>query len=303
MPADFTDFIISQLRAQGVHIRSMHGSNILAYCVTGHDHKSASLSIRKVDGMFNCFGCGIKGQNWNALQAYLPNIELIPEQDLPDKSTLIAIRLRDRLRAAVLEMQLPWGIEPWVGTYRHASQYTLDALGACKWFDPLSHCYRILFPVTVERDLVGWAARRLDSSDDQRYRNSTGFQSKRWVFPFDVTAQLVDDTVVLVEGPYDAIRLVNMNIPAVCIFGTKNYTSDKKGIISRLGVERVVLALDNDHGGEGARLDMALDLRTQFIVEHFLPPPGKDPGNMPIEAVHYLAAMVRRRVTPERGVR
>lgn len=34
-----------------------------AYCFRGHDTKSASLNFSKAKGVFNCFGCGVKGDS------------------------------------------------------------------------------------------------------------------------------------------------------------------------------------------------------------------------------------------------
>lgn len=290
---DLSDFITQQLQAQGVRFRTGGSKDIQAYCPQGHDRKSASLLIRRADGAFICFGCGIKGRNWNHLQRYIPGIELIPDAELPDDSDLAADVLRKRLAQDSNRVELPWDTEPWVGGYRHVRQQVLQRIGARKWFDGINRCWRILLPITEERTLVNWTSRRLDESKEHRYRNHPGISVKHQVFPFDYVANMNPTTVVVVEGPYDALRLVNYGIPALAILGTKNWDFHKVGLISRVGfVGRVILALDNDTGGNAARLGIAMDLKQVFEVDHFFPPPELDPGDMPKQALDQLARLI-----------
>jgi 5S rRNA maturation endonuclease (ribonuclease M5) len=59
-------------------------------------------------------------------------------------------------------------------------------------------------------------------------------------------------TLWLVEGQRDALRLIRLGIPAVCIMGTNNFTEAKADIICGLGVTRVVLMMDGDEAGRKA---------------------------------------------------
>jgi DNA primase len=292
-PKDLTDFITQQLQAQGVRIRSGSAKDLAVYCPQGHDRKSASLLVRRADGAFICFGCGIKGRNWNHLKRYLPGIETLPDEVLPSDGDLAGDALQRRLDKADSLVELPWDAEPWTEGYKHVRPSVLQEIGARRWFDGVSRCWRILFPISEDGELVNWTARRLDHSDDQRYRNHPGISVKSQVFPFDYVARMRPTTVVVVEGPYDALRLVNYGIPALAILGTKNWDVHKVGLISKVGfISRVILALDNDRGGQGARLGIALDLKQAFEVDHFHPPPEKDPGDMPKQALDLLAQLV-----------
>jgi 5S rRNA maturation endonuclease (ribonuclease M5) len=292
-PKDLTDFITQQLQVQGVRIKSGSAKDIQAYCPQGHDNKSASFLIRRADGMFICFGCGIKGRNWNHLKRYLPGIELLPDEALPNDGELAGNDCQRRLDRDISTVEIPWDSEPWTEGYKHVRLSVLQEIGARSWFDGVSRCWRILFPIAEAGELVNWTARRLDKSDDQRYRNYPGVSAKNQVFPFDYVAKMRPSTVVVVEGPYDALRLVNYGIPALAILGTKNWDINKVGLISRVGfVGRIILALDNDTGGQGARLKIALDLKQTFEVDHFIPPPERDPGDMSKAALDQLAALI-----------
>lgn len=294
-----TLFFVDQLRRAGVRVFGEHSrsEDLQAYCFQGHDKKSASLYIQKQTGAFYCHGCGVHGANWNALRAYI-DVEPLDEQDLPSRLQVMAARIKKRRRQEKFEMAIPWGTRPWTGNWRAIEEYTLRAVEASKWFDPQFHCFRIMLPVKMYGKLEGWTARRLDDPNDEErgetpYKNAPNMSSRDLLYPLDVTAQMRRRTVVMVEGPYDALRLLNYNIPTVAILGTKNYLPENKIHLLNIGVQRVIVAMDEDRGGEEARLDIAMDLRTYFDVEHFRAPEDKDPGNMPFLYLERLAAMAR----------
>jgi len=301
--ADLTDFIVTQLNAKGVMVTGIEApGDLQAYCFVGHDRKTPSLHIRRSDGAFYCFGCGIHGKNWNSIKAFL-DVDVLREQDLPDDTVYLKAKIEKRIRDALNEVNLPYGIDPWTNPYRKVHPDTLRAVEAGRWFDSISRCFRIMFPIKMYGKLAGWTARRLDRAPDGSrlktpYRNAPNISSKALLYPFDFVANLLnvtDNTVVLVEGPYDALRLVNYNIPALSILGAHNFSERNVSQISSLGVSRVIVTTDANQAGEGARIDIALELRKMFAVEHFTPPPTCDPGNMPIIALEALKELVHQK--------
>lgn len=295
-------FMVSQLAAAGIKVTNPNtsGPNFKAYCFRGHDSKTPSLSIRKSDGAFFCFGCQVQGRSWEALKRYI-QIEGIPEDMLPDAFEM----LNDDLARLVTDdgenIELPRGIQPWRGTWRGLSTELLRNIDARFWNqekkrkrpDPMViSTRRILFPLWQLGVLRAYLSRRLDKSDYQRYYNMPGIRAKELLYPLDfvgkMLAQKKGQTVVLVEGPYDALRLIDCGIPALALLGTGNYDDSNRNLLLNVGANKVVIALDGNKAGQKARYEIAPSLREWFDVEHFFTPLGYDPGDMPEKAVRKL---------------
>lgn len=296
MAADLTHFLVQQLAAAGVEIRGAedHAPNLKAFCFEGHDRKTPSLSIRKADGAFYCFGCGVRGPNWNALAKYIGGKKL-RQQDLPDPFGLLHDHLSRHIARMAAEAELPWGLEPWTqGKHRGLSPAFLTRLEAHRWYDDFMRCYRVFFPIQQQGELMGWVARRLDKSDEMKYRNAPRMPAKRILYPHDFAHRYFDcRTVALVEGPMDALRLCHFRIPALAIMGTNNWHDRKRSLLLNLGVQRVVIATDGDAAGKKCRYDsLEPSLMAWFDVEHFFPPEGDDPGSMKRKHVERLRRMV-----------
>lgn len=306
MQGGITRFIVDQLRAVGLPAYGANSNrpNINTFCPIGHDKETASLSIFKWDGRFLCFGCGIKGHDWNDLAKYL-HIDKLAEDALPDPFETFALDLKSHIKKSMLEFELPWDLEPWKGDYIHDKKHgviiaeeTLEALDACRRYDDIYNCYRILFPIPQGDELMGWVSRRLDKKKrgkpyKKKYLNATNMQSHKILFPLNAVERMNSNVVVLVEGPLDAVRLLNYDIPALAIMGTNNYSPENRLDLLNLGVERVILAMDSDSSGRKARKIVGPNISEMFEVEDFYCPNNMDPGNMPRSYMKRLWKLTR----------
>jgi len=299
---DLSAFIIEQLERVGVRVAEHQSTptDLKAFCFKGHDSKTPSLSIRRTDGAFLCFGCGVKGKNWNVLATYV-KAEMLTDEDMPDPFVQLRYEMERKYRKATAAVELPWDVEPWKGPYRQISEKTLKGVGALLWYDDDKRIQdeRILLPIMMYEELHGWVARRLGKDPPGQkltmpYRNAPNMSSQEVLYPFDYVVEMEPETVVLVEGPMDALRLVNYDIPALAIMGTRNYVPENRSHISNTGADKVIIAMDGDDAGDAARYDMAPSLREMFEVEHFLCPEKKDPGNMPKSLLDTLWRMTRK---------
>lgn len=301
MSSDITRFIVEQLEMVGLPAMGANNNrpNINTFCPTGHDKETASLSIFKRDGRFLCFGCGIKGHNWNDLAKYL-QIDKLDEESLPDPFETLALDLKNELKKSMLSFELPWDLEPWKGDYVHDKKHgvviaeeTLTALDACRRYDDYYNCWRIFFPVYQYGELEGYVSRRLDKKKKgqpykRKYLNAENMPSQKILFPLDAVERMNSDVVVLVEGPLDAVRLLNFDIPALAIMGTNNYHPDNRLDLLNIGADRVIIAMDSDPAGAKAREVIRPNLAEMFEVEDFYCPDAMDPGNMPRSYLKYL---------------
>jgi len=294
--ADLTSFLVAQLTARGIRVANAEGGgeNIMAWCFNGHDQKAASLSIHRATGMFYCYGCQAKGRDWNALAALIGGDKLRP-QDLPDPFSIISDQLSRHLAKATTKAEVPWGLKPWSGgKYRGLSEGFLEKVEAHHWYDDGVRTNRIFFPIYQRKKLMGWVARRLDSQDYMKYRNSDNLPATSVLYPFDFIYKYFDcKTVVLVEGPLDALRLCYHRIPALAIMGTGNWRDSKRGLLTQLDTERVIICMDADNAGKKCRYEkLEPSLEPWFQTEHFHPPHGEDPGCMAKEQINALKVLV-----------
>lgn len=336
---DLTNFLVGQLTARGVETRGVDrsGPYFQAFCIKGHDRETASLTIWRDTGSFHCFGCGLHGRSWNELAALIGAKELhekdLGEGGLPDPFELLQGQLERSRAKENARPSLPWDVEPWKhGSYRGLSPVFLQKLQAQRWYDLKMKCHRILWPIYQEGALEGWVARRLDDGKERKYKNSPGLPAKKILFPYDFVRKHFDcSTVVLVEGPMDALRLNHLRIPAVAIMGTQNWGETNLGLLLNIAndfeferkKQRFVICTDGDAAGKKCRygqLEPALRQYTEledrvaqrakrsrrlrtlwndpagddvpWEIEHYNPPSGEDPGSMGMVHVEELRGLV-----------
>jgi len=295
-PQNLGPFILQQLREHGVTVMpdSPGKTHLQAYCFTGHDHDTPSLSIRKRDGAFRCFGCGVKGRNWNALAHFL-NAKLLTDEEMPNPIKLLHDDLVDRKKSEARKPSLPWDLENWDRPWRKISSYTMSAATAFRWYDDNMECYRILLPIyKLSGALWGWVSRRMDKNKKMKYRNSTGLPSEKILYPLHIVKQMKSKSVALVEGPVDALKLIDRDIPALSIMGSKNYHKSNRIILLNLGIERVVVAMDGDKAGDECREKMGPSIEELFETDYYDCPRKKDPGDLPKKEYRKLWELVNQ---------
>lgn len=229
-------------------------------------HSPASYS----PGYGKCYGCGAK-HPWDE---YAGKLGLKPyEKRAPSVSFARPIRTKpdsadEATEHTYLHKPLPKGKR-----WRGISTDLLRKLGAT-----LVQQYGTKFvylPVTINGDERGYIRARLRKEEDKpSYLNKPGKWSEKYgLFGFDYAVRLMRQaklkTIVLVEGPRDALRLLGLGIPAVAILGTQSWTRTKSIVLDLSGAERVVLCFDGDCAGLKAVEYIRPQLKRMFKVEVF----------------------------------
>lgn len=200
------------------------------------------LYANAVKGLYVCFTCHQKGR-------------LDDLGDLPMQTT---DGLRDRLtRMKQPAQEQHYYPEAWLRQFdvphpywtqeRNLDPQTVATFGL--GYDPFSN--RVTLPLRdVQGRILGVTFRRLDDGRP-KYLHPKGFPVGRHLYG----AWLLGSarTVALVEGQVDAIRCVSERVPAVSLMGSR-ITKDQIKVLQRLGVEKVVLMLDNDSAGQHGTL-------------------------------------------------
>ncbi len=233
----------------------------------------------KSPGYFKCYGCSARG-TWDDVAPKLglkPFKHQKPADEFLNMSLLSAEIPVDDDGFVQEEMKLDELPEGKV--WRGIKTSLLTKLGAkkCRVKHP-EHGWlktKVYLPVFINKELRGYIKARLTKSADYpSYINAKGSWSKtHGLFPFDFAISMAKRlrvrTIVLVEGPRDALRLLQLGIPAVCILGTQSWSDTKSKLLELAGITRIILMMDGDCAGIAATTMLDKALRAMFKVTIF----------------------------------
>lgn len=248
-------------------------------------------------GVFHCWKCDAKG-GWNKLAETLGlehGDNYTPQNPFNAKS-----RAMKQIQAdAVAEMAsrfrncIPIGSQPWEhGAFRGLPEEFLVKAGAMRFYDDQTECYRIVFPIKNKNGgPLGSVARRTDNGTFMPWLNAPGHWARRALFPLHIMEKPLP-TVVLVEGPFDALRLCYLGIPSLSILGTSNWSFSKLSTLQAVGCKKLIICMDGDKAGRVAEAQIFEDTADKIKRKRFRLPINEedpvDPGNMNEELIEAL---------------
>lgn len=298
-----------------------NGSNVFIQCCFHAGDRTPSLSI-SVDpaadvpiGTFFCFGCGATGR-WNTL-AEKKGLAQVKQSDHKKDRIANHDTETDRRRLlgtsrATLDtiaenegygFMLPFPEEQ---SWRRIPGWLLHKIGARLIYDKRNEDTAVILPVTVRGDVVG-AVKATRVKRELSYVTS-GRVEDRWVrqsalFPIDyaVSTELFSKyrTLVIVEGPRDALRLLRHGIPTVAILGSQSWSARKRNLLLSFHPKHVILIMDSDTAGIKATKTIGADIDKYMRSKKWrlnrlareLGMDKVDPGNLPLE---YVSALIKQ---------
>lgn len=271
--------------------------------IHGERHASLRLNIEK--GLFLCHGCGAKGG-----MARLAKALGVPYRyDKTQAGMFMLLNKLEKLRKGTKEEPPAFLPESTLDRYAIPTRY---------WTDPIRTGGRGLNAETVEAfdlgydpindyvtipirnlygNLIGVTKRYLDPDAHPRYKDPAGFQKGQNLFGSWFAAESDSPTVVLTEGPIDAIKVWQAGHVGMGVYGSR-ITEHQIMIMRRMGVVSTVLFFDNDKAGEKAfrqakgwtqhegtqewTYTPETDLRRFFVVKRaeYTGVRGKDPASL-----------------------
>lgn len=247
-------------------------------CCPWHSEKTPSGRVNhdssgRGAGNFKCYGCG-KTAGWNELAATL-GLERLAKHGFPKDGSvpvtpenrfLTELFQEKKIAASQEEItlfDLSDPISKKLGISRRWRGYSvpfLETIGAKIAFVEDTHRYYLWLPVYIRKKLCGHilaATKKPTDKSIPSYLNASGpWSLKKGLFPFDSAVALMNQlgfkTLVIVEGPRDALRLISLGFPAVSMLGTHSWTDSKSRQLELSGVERVVVMTDGDDAGKKA---------------------------------------------------
>lgn len=292
---------------------TVKGSDVWIKCpFHGHgQERTPSCRINLVKGkypagFFYCYGCGKHG-HWNDLIEGIPKLTPLDDEEIKHQETIIT-RLTPDQRASLLEedtgeyidfnSMINWNKNQ---IWRKINGKLLNSIGAKKFFNPKINTNQLFLPCYQNKKFRGGIKAVIERVPGQiGYFNTSGNWVKKSLFPYDYTKSIMKQAgnfVTLVEGPRDALNLLQGGIPALAILGSQNWSKDKLNLVYLLNPDLIVLAFDNDEAGNKATQKISnsfLD-KSQLLQLQFKP--GQDPGDLTIEEIHQYHKKILKYIT------
>jgi len=294
-------FIIEQLSSKDIRYKD-NKQWIQTYCpFHNYSGKYTHLGIRKDGKLVHCFSCGYTG-TWNDY-ALKKNLTLITEErrknntftdllyelesEIPSVSTIVELPFFEPL-------DIPWRRFSTKDNYRGPDLPVefLKKFGIKKWYDDYNCAYSLLLPVKMESELVGWSILWVGEKEvSRKAQNMPGPWVKDALYPLNYVKN--SSWVVLVEGQYDALRLIYSGIPALSILGTPNWASDLVVVLQAFEFSKIFVVLDGDDPGYKTSPIIYNDLLDKISTTVVDLPKGRDPGNLRNKEIKILKKLFR----------
>ncbi len=138
---------------------------------------------------------------------------------------------------------------------------------------------RLAIPIHNERgELVAYCGRAVDGTQP-RYRFPSGFAKSEFVFNLHRAAAAGWQTVVVVEGFFDCLKVHQAGLPAVvALMGSRLYEEQKRALLRHFRI--IILMLDGDTTGLRATAAITAQLRPYATVHVVHLPDGVQPDQL-----------------------
>lgn len=244
-----------------------------------------NLSSRKGgSGQGHCFGCGVN-KSWKEIAKALKisgNIDF----------DLTSSHSRTKTRKSWTTVFIDWdpakkwrGISGKLLAYLKAKAFTS---GGVDW---------VRIPCWQNKEQIGYVDCRVNRAKGQQgYLNSEGPWVASALFGFDLAKKLGRKAVVIVEGPRDALNLLQHKVPAVAILGTSNIKKQKIELLLA-NWEYVICGFDPDDAGDvaTAKLKQLVGIRAKIKYLEF--EEGCDAADLSKSEIDEIKTMIRRFTT------
>ncbi len=222
-------------------------------------------------GFYKCYGCG-HAAKWDELAVHIGLKPFVKQRPGDEFINLGLLEVeQENATEDMLLTELPRN-KRWRGI---KTSLLTDIGGKLCVINHPEHGYlkpKIYLPILVNDETKGYIKARLTKHDNYpSYINAKGQWSKtHGLFPYDYSISLArkikSKAMVLVEGPRDALRLLQLGVPAMCILGTQSWSDNKAKLLEIGGITTIVLLMDGDCAGQKASEMLVQKLTSMFKV-------------------------------------
>ena len=280
------------LENKGVKIVRVRGHEVLAHCPF-HDDANPSFVANLKKGVFYCFGCGAKG-TFRRLglslerEVYTDSFSELLSDLLGNNDEDISkvFSLPREYQKLTYESGVFWnyvmdrGISPEV-----TEEYQLGYCCSGEYAD------RIIVPLGtgfIARSIYeGRMAWMMYGNKHRKYLYPLGFPKSKLLFNYNKD----DETLLVVEGIFDVLKLATYGIKAACVFGCL-LSDDQYKVLYTSSAQELLLCFDSDEAGYNG-MEVAVANLTPYFgnVYKLLLPSGKDPCSCSKAEINKALAM------------
>jgi DNA primase len=283
-----SDQIHEVINVCGISIGSELDTHYLIFCPFHYNKNTPACEVDKEKGLFLCFACGERGTlldlvmrttNRNYFEASrvistaAKGIDFASriEKDIQVREEFLEFDkdLIDRLHNDLLSSEK--AIE-----YFKGRNIEIDAIKKFKLgYSPKQDM--VVVPVYSHTDIcVGFVGRSIEGKS---FKNSTGLPRNKVLFNLN---NVKFSDIVIVESSFDAIRLWQLNIPAIATLGA-NIGKNQINLINKYAT-RIILAMDQDEAGRTLTRNLNSSVTVPILNMDF-PDEVKDIGDMKDEEI------------------
>lgn len=329
----FTDLIKAEI--EKIPGEKKKGDKYTFILCPWHSEKTPSARVWHDNGYFKCYGCGHKAK-WNDLAAQMRlqqfgkdavklSSQSVPKTDLDRFESLLDTKVSNDEDLQLYDLDSLSALEYAGLTARRWRGYDFDFLkkvGVKIALVKETGRYYMYLPINIRGKTRGYIKAQFKKPSSKKipsYINSKGSWSLHsGLFPYDYAVQVMRDggwkTLVLVEGPRDALRLLRFGIPAICIMGTHSWSVRKLRWLEFSGATRIILMFDGDAAGKLATrlIKTGLNQQKERITDPLSslfnvkvvrlweaevsedhPESKYDPGNCPVDILYQVQKLLR----------
>lgn len=256
-------------------------------------------------GYFYCYGCNKHGL-WNDLAAVIPGLSLIEGEELKSQELLMT-KLTPQQRSSLYSEDLQESIDfksmvEWdeKEIWRKINGSLLYKIGGKKFYNKVTKMNQLFLPCYQNKKLRGGIRCVIDRQPGQKgYFNTSGPWVRKTLFPYDFVKEYYKERnkiLALVEGPRDALNMIQYGFPALAILGAHNWSQLKADLVSLLNPNLLVFAFDSDEAGELAFENVQKSFEGFPNTLKLKFKEGQDPGDLTEEEVHKYYEKLKRMV-------
>lgn len=270
----------------GLRNATVTRDEILCSCPYSNHHqrgdRNPSFRLNAEKGVYICFSCNERGNlvklaqdilgmdRYEAVRTF--DVELTPERI----DEMVKKGYEPPKQLTPLQMD----ISSWKNAkhdYWRYRGFTEETIG--KWqlgYDAQEN--RVVVPIYVGGELVGWSKRAVNDVDQPKWRHSADLDKSHILFGQD---NFTGDSAIVVEAPLSVIMLDQYGVSnAVATFGCK--MSDAQAKLLRNSYNSVMIWYDPDVPGQNGMRE-AVDKLEDFVDVYVVPLTRDDPAGMTLE--------------------
>ncbi len=275
-----------------LEIKSTSGDEYYCICPF-HEDRNPSFAINRQSGLFFCHGCKIKG-NSNQLAELLGTAIVLPLRTIDELEdninslttpTVELENLTPELYSVYTGFKCDFYTDSIKNGGRGLKTETIEKFGL-GYIPEAKEC---TIPVwsTDGYEFLGVIKRKLEGTP--KYKYPKGMSAADILFASWIVKEEHPHKLAVVEGPLDAIRCWDADIPAVAVLGSHISRTQLK-ILKELGVDMIYAFGDDDKAGKqlSEQIYNLVNFAFVEIIEYPKKFKGLDPGSLSRPALRAL---------------